>query len=184
MNRVRPWLPILLALSASSPFWGGDNTGYASYRSVIMSRCLPLSGVPPAFDSFAAYARSVQAVIDAEVAVDVRQAFWDVRPGVAHDTVEFRSPTPARRSTTPSSGRPLPGPRTDSVPSTRSARAARLPTYAPELLRAARWRAGRFGLADRLLDPLTGSLLPAATVVDRFIGHVADALEQSRDRAR
>ncbi len=180
MNRVRPWLPVLLALSASSPFWIGEDTGYDSYRSVVMGRW-PLSGVPPLYDSFEAYTRSVQAVIDAEVAVDVRQAFWDVRPGVTHETLEFRvadsCPSVDDTILQAGLGRALVGTCLDEIDRGRPAT-----DHPSELLRAARWRAGRFGLGDRLLDALTGELLPAATVVDRLVAHVADALEQSGDR--
>ncbi len=180
MNRVRPWLPVLLALSASSPFWMGEDTGYASYRSVIMSRW-PMAGVPSAFGSYEEYTRAVQAVIEAGAAVDVRQAFWDVRPGVTHATLEFRvaDSCPSVDDTILQAGlcRALVRTCLDELAT------GRPPVdHRPELVRAARWRAGRFGLSDRLLDPLTGELLPAGTVVDRVVAHVAGALDQSGDR--
>jgi len=60
MNRVRPWLPVLSALSSSSPFWMGEDTGYASYRSMIWERW-PMAGMPPALESAEAYDQLVAA---------------------------------------------------------------------------------------------------------------------------
>ena len=180
MNRVRPWLPVLLALSASSPFWMGESTGYASYRSMVFERW-PLAGLPPLFDSFEAYERAVQELIEVEVAVDVRQAFWDVRPGITHPTIEFRiaDSCPSVDDTILQAGlcRALVRTCLDDLEGKRA-----VADHRPELLRAARWRAARFGLGDRLLDPVTGSLLPAAEVVARLVDHVGEALDEAGDR--
>jgi len=179
MNRVRPWLPVLLALSASSPFWMGEATGYASYRSVIMSRW-PVSGIPAPFASFAEYARVMESLVATEAAADKRQVFEDVRPGIPHQTVEFRIGDSCTRvdESIVLAGlcRALVQVSLDEI-----ADDAPCPEVRPELLRAARWRASRFSLDERLLDPVEGTLLPAAAVVGRLVAHVRSGLEQAGD---
>jgi carboxylate-amine ligase len=180
MNRVRPWLPVLLALSASSPFWMGEATGYASYRSVIFSRW-PVSGIPGSFSSFDEYVRVMDLLVATEAAADKRQVFDDVRPGIPHPTLEFRIGDSCTRvdEAIAVAGlcRALVQVCLDEITSEVPG-----PDVRPELLRAARWRASRFGLSDRLVDPATGALLPAADVVDNFVAHVRSGLEQAGDR--
>jgi carboxylate-amine ligase len=179
MNRVRPWLPVLLALSASSPFWMGESTGYASYRSVVQAR-MPVSGIPGPFPSFAEYARVMELLVGTEAAADKRQIFDDVRPGIPHPTLEFRIADSCTRVdeaiVVAGLCRALVQVCLDEV-----AGEVPGPEVGPELLRAARWRASRFGLADRLVDPLSGALLPPATVVDQLVQYVRSGLEQAGD---
>jgi glutamate---cysteine ligase / carboxylate-amine ligase len=179
MNRVRPWLPVLLALSASSPFWMGEDTGYASYRNAVLSRW-PMAGVPPLFTSFADYTRTVESLIATGVAIDARQAFWDVRPGISHHTIEFRIADSCTRvdETIAQAGlcRALVQVCLDEVADGVAAQEVR-----HELLRAATWRAARFGLGDRLLDPVSAALVPAAALVDRLVDHVRGPLEDAGD---
>ncbi|HVF14659.1 MAG TPA: glutamate--cysteine ligase [Acidimicrobiales bacterium] len=179
MNRVRPWLPVLLALSASSPFWMGEATGYASYRSVVFARW-PVSGIPGSFASFAEYVRVMELVVGTEAAADKRQVFDDVRPGIPHPTLEFRIADSCTRVdeviVVAALCRALVEVCLDEV-----AGEAPGPGVRTELLRAARWRASRFGLADRLVDPVSGALLPAASVVDQLLAFVRGGLEQAGD---
>jgi len=79
MNMMRPWLPVLLALSASSPFWGGIDTGYASYRSVVFGRW-PTAGPAETFASRAEYDRVVDDLLATESIDDRARLYWDVRP--------------------------------------------------------------------------------------------------------
>ncbi len=180
MNRVRPWLPVLLVLSSSSPFWMGEDTGYMSYRSVVWERW-PMAGIPPLFASFEAYTQVVGSLVETEVLADAGQAFWDVRPGTIHKTLEFRIADSCATvdETILQAGlcRALVRTCLDELGDGRPA-----PTRS-ELLRAAKWRAARFGLADRLLDPFSGTLLPATTLVDRLLAHVRGSLEQAGDWA-
>jgi carboxylate-amine ligase len=179
MNRVRPWLPALLALSASSPFWIGEATGYASYRSVIFARW-PVSGIPGPFSSFAEYVRVMELLVGTEAAADKRQVFDDVRPGIPHPTLEFRI---ADSCTRVEEAIAVAGLCRALVQVGLDEMAADVPQpeVRPELLRAARWRASRFGLGDRLVDPVCGALLPAATVVDQLLAYVRGGLEQAGD---
>jgi carboxylate-amine ligase len=179
MNRVRPWLPILLALSASSPFWMGEATGYASYRSVIFARW-PVSGIPGSFSSFDEYVRVMELLVGTEAAADKRQVFDDVRPGIPHPTLEFRIGDSCTRVdeviVVAGLCRALVQVCLDELAGDLPSRDVR-----PELLRAARWRASRFSLGDRLVDPISGALLPAAAVVDHLLAYVRSGLEQAGD---
>ena len=179
MNRARPWLPILLALSSSSPFWMGADTGYTSYRSVVWERW-PMAGLPPLFASFAEYARAVETLVEAEILADAGQAFWDLRPGTTHQTLEFRIADSCTTvdETIVQAGlcRALAAKCLEEIGAGKPP-----PDIRPELLRAAKWRASRFGIGDRLIDPFSGTLLPATTLVDRLVAHVRVPLEQADD---
>ncbi len=88
--REARWLsPLLIALSCSSPYYQGQDTGYASYRSVIQRR-LPLTGPPPATESKAAYDALVDGLLRAGVLPDTHTVYWNVRLSAVHPTIEFR----------------------------------------------------------------------------------------------
>ncbi|MDP8978135.1 MAG: YbdK family carboxylate-amine ligase, partial [Actinomycetota bacterium] len=90
MTRARPWVPVLLALTASSPFWAGVDTGYAGYRSQVWGKW-PVAGMPQAFDGAADYDALVQALIDTGTAVDTGMTYWDLRLSPQFDTLELRT---------------------------------------------------------------------------------------------
>src|SRR5271157_5588672 len=85
-HRVAPWLPALLALSASSPFWLGTDTGYASYRTLIWRRW-PTTGAPAKFTSAADYDQTVADLVRSEVITDPGMIYFDVRPSAHLPTV-------------------------------------------------------------------------------------------------
>ncbi|MBT3330881.1 MAG: carboxylate-amine ligase [Rhodospirillaceae bacterium] len=89
MNQVTYFLPHLLALSTSSPFWDGENTGLMSYRLTIFD-ALPRTGVPERFDSFGEYERMVARLVDAGVIEDGTKIWWDMRPSARYPTLEMR----------------------------------------------------------------------------------------------
>ena len=89
MNQVTYFLPHLLALSTSSPFWQGQNTGLRSYRMAVWKE-LPRTGLPPYFQSYGEYQRTVGTLIDAGVIEDTSKIWWDVRPSHQFPTVEMR----------------------------------------------------------------------------------------------
>jgi len=74
LNRLRPWLPVLVAMSANSPLWGGTDTGFASWRTVVFGRW-PVSGPPPLFAGADDYDRRIQALLDTGVIRDTGQLF-------------------------------------------------------------------------------------------------------------
>ena len=91
MNVVRYMLPHVLALTTSSPFWAGRNTGMKSYRSVVFED-FPRTGLPEAFSSWAAFERHVQRLVNTGCIPDGSKIWWDVRPHYSFPTLEFRVP--------------------------------------------------------------------------------------------
>ena len=89
MNRVRPWLATLLAVSGNSPFWLGVDTGYASYRTELFQR-LPTVGTPQVLASCAEYDEVVASLIAIGLIEDGSKIYWDVRPSSRFETLEFR----------------------------------------------------------------------------------------------
>lgn len=180
MNRARRWLPVLLALSTSSPFWSGADTGYDSYRTVLWGR-LPTAHLPGAFATCEDYDALVAALVASGTILDEGQIYWDMRLSAHHPTLEFRVADVCTRVD-------------DAVLLAGLCRAiaatcrqevvdgVHQAPLRPELLRGAKWRAARFGLSHRLVD-LGGdlSLAPAATVVTRMLEHLRPALEADGD---
>lgn len=178
-NHLRPWLPLLLALSANSPFHQGHDTGYADWRAVIRSR-FPCLGPPPYADSLRHHEELAIAVAESEAMLDASIPFWDIRPNPRLPTLEIRSMDVTadiedavalavliRALVTTSTARVLggdPGPRPPS-----------------EVLRAAYWRAARDGWSGSGVDALTGSILPARVQAERLRDHVGPALEEHGD---
>jgi carboxylate-amine ligase len=170
-NGIRPWLPVLLSLSVNSPFHRGEDTGYASWRSMLWSRW-PVSGPPPHFDSIAQYDRLVSALIESGVVLDDAMVYWDVRPSAKQPTVEIRVADIPTRA--------------DEVVVLAELIRALARTVAEEpasggavdatLLRAAMWRAARDGIDGLGVNPHTGTLTPALTRARELIDRTTDAL--------
>jgi glutamate---cysteine ligase / carboxylate-amine ligase len=176
-GRVRLWLPVLLALSASSPFFSDRDTGYASYRTMIWSRW-PTAGPPSSFASAAEYDAHVAALIDAGAIADPGMIYYDVRPSARYPTVEIRiadaCPLLDDVLLVAALARAL-------VQTTAAEIAAGVPAVEvrPELLRAATWRAARSGMGGELIDPVAAAPLPAGEQLDRLLAHLRPALERS-----
>ena len=88
-NEARYFLPHLLALSTSSPFWLGRNTGLKSYRGVVWSR-FPRTGIPPDFTSYDEFENYVEVLIKTNSIDDGKKIWWDLRPHHVYPTLEFR----------------------------------------------------------------------------------------------
>jgi carboxylate-amine ligase len=89
MNVARYFLPHLLALSTSSPFWMGRNTGFKSYRSSIFSN-FPRTGIPPSFVSYAEFEGYINLLISTNSIDNGKKIWWDLRPHPTFGTLEFR----------------------------------------------------------------------------------------------
>jgi carboxylate-amine ligase len=89
MHRMVPHLPLLLALSTSSPFWAGCNTGLLGYRNAA-NDAFPRTGFPEMFASMAEYESYVQTLIDARIIADSTYIWWALRPSLRHPTLELR----------------------------------------------------------------------------------------------
>jgi carboxylate-amine ligase len=179
INRVRPWLPVLLALSASSPISIGEDTGYASWRAMVWARW-PAAGMPPEFSSYVHYRETVDMLIAAGASFDAGQAFWDIRPGTNYETVEFRIADACTTidETVVQAGlsRALVQTCLDEI-----ARGDPGVGFAAELLPAAKWRAARFGLDGTLVDPFSGAQVSARSLLERLLDYVRPALDAAGD---
>ena len=89
MNQVRYFLPHLLTLSTSSPFWGSRQTGLKSYR-ISTFRTMPRTGLPEEFASWSEYQRHVDVLVRAGIIEDSSKIWWDVRPSARYPTLEMR----------------------------------------------------------------------------------------------
>lgn len=175
MNRVRVGLPVLLALSANSPFWAGGDTGFASYRTMIFRR-LPQTGVPLHFKDHAEYQRLVDCLVAAGSIDDASKLYWDLRPSARFPTLEFRI---ADVCLTVDEAVTLAGLGAALVVTARNDALARVEPTRPrqELLEAAKWHAARHGLQHGLIDVGAGALRPAEEVVGSLLDALRPALE-------
>lgn len=89
MNVARYFLPHVLALSSSSPFWEGRNTGLKSFRSIVWRR-FPRTGIPQRFESWTEFEHMVDTLVQSESIPDGSKIWWDVRPNWNYPTLEFR----------------------------------------------------------------------------------------------
>src|SRR5919202_1946747 len=91
LEAALPWLPLVLALSANSPYAAGRETGLASARAEILA-LLPRSGAPPAFGAYAEWERFAERLVELGLADAVTRIWWDVRPHPRWGTLELRMP--------------------------------------------------------------------------------------------
>lgn len=165
-NHLRPYLPVLLTLTANSPFWDNRDSGYASWRTMTWCRW-PVAGPPPRFDSAAHYDEAVDSLLAAGVMVDRGTIFWDVRPSEKHPTLEIRVADAALTAQESALYAVLV--RALVVHLSAAVRGgAPAPDMPAELLRVAYWRAARDGLDGYGLDLSNGALLPARALVERL----------------
>ncbi|EGX55626.1 carboxylate-amine ligase [Streptomyces zinciresistens K42] len=177
VNRLRPWLPVLTALSANSPLWEGHDTGFASWRTVVFGRW-PVSGMPPYFTDAADHDRRVQRLLRSGLISDVGQVYWLARLSARYPTIEVRC---LDVQLSVDDAVPLAGLVRALVTTELAAAAAGepAPDLAPELLRAALWHAARHGAGGTLVGP-DGDSRPAREVLDALLGHVAPAARRGR----
>lgn len=179
LNRVKPWLPTLVPLFASSPFWMGRDSGYASYRTMLWQRW-PTAGMPGLFGSAGEYHAVVQSVIRSGVIADAGQIYWAARLNPTYSTLDVRV---ADSCTTIDEVVAYAGLTRALVrvclEDGRNER--RLCDIRPEILAATRWRAAHSGLDDVLVDPFAAEPIPASAMVDRLMSYVRPALEDVGD---
>jgi carboxylate-amine ligase len=179
MNRARPWLAPMLALSANSPFWMGVDTGYASFRTQIWRRW-PMAGTPQVFASRAEYDKLVAMLVATGSIEDGTKIYWDARPSARFETIEFRI---ADVCLTVDEAVMIAG-LARALARTCEGEARRdepMAEVRPELLRAAKWRAARYGLDADLIDTLEASAVPARALVEKFLDHLRPALEETEE---
>jgi YbdK family carboxylate-amine ligase len=170
MDRARPYLPLLLAMTGSSPFHDGVDTGYESYRTLWWSRW-PTAGAPEYLGSAERFSEVVAGLVASGVIADGSHLYWDLRPSYHLPTVEFRLADVC----TDLEDAVLHAGLVRSLVRVLSARydaGATCPQPRPELLRAARWRAARHGIGGQLFDPVLGSLVDARLAVRRLLAEL------------
>ncbi|UYQ60506.1 YbdK family carboxylate-amine ligase [Streptomyces peucetius] len=178
-NHLRPWLPLLVAMSANSPFFEGRDTGYASWRTVIRGR-FPALSAPPYVDSLAQYERLTTALQESEAMLDASLPFWDVRPNPRVPTLEVRvMDVPADPADTAALTALVRALVVRSVERVRDGDAG--PPVCGELLRAAYWRAARDGWPGSGPDALTERVVPFTAQARRLADHVRPQLEEFGD---
>ena len=162
LEGMLPWLPVVLALSANSPWLAGELTGMASNRAPVLTE-LPRAGGPPALASYAAWERWVERYVRLGVIVDYTRVWWDVRPHPALGTLEVRvadQPTDVRRSAAFASL--LQGLARSVLESGGHAQADRS-DYEYN-----RWAAARFGAGAELVHPNGERLLPVRELAEEL----------------
>jgi carboxylate-amine ligase len=179
IDRIRRWLPVLLAMSANSPFAEGADTGYASYRNVVWGRW-PTAGPTEIFASLVEYERVVGQLIATGAALDEGMIYFDARLGVGYPTVEIRvmDVVPAAHDAVVLAAL-CRGLVDTAVEDWR--RGEPPPDLPLSFVRAATWRAARFGLTGELVDPRTGRLASAGDVLVGLLAHAREALLHNGD---
>ncbi len=172
MNQLSYFLPHLLAMSCSSPFWQGRDTGLKSYRLTVFD-ALPRTGVPEQFSSYAEYRRHVKVLVDAGVIDDGTRIWWDLRPSERYPTLETRVMDVCTSID-------------DAVALSAlivcilrmlwrlRRRNQRWRIYSPMLIRENRWRAMRYGTDEGMIDMALGVVVPFPDLVEELTALVTD----------
>ena len=172
MNQMSYFLPHLLALSCSSPFWEGRDTGLKSYRLTIFD-ALPRTGIPERFQSYAEYQRHVDILINAGMIEDSTKIWWDLRPSGRFPTLEARIMDVCTRLD-------------DAIALAAlllcllrmmyrlRLRNQRWREYTPMLIRENRWRAMRYSFDEGMIDFAKGELVPFGDLLEEILELTAE----------
>jgi carboxylate-amine ligase len=167
LGQVAYFLPHLLALSTSSPFWRGNDTGLKSYRVAVFNE-MPRTGLPESFDSYAEYERHLGVLVHAGLIEDGTKLWWDCRPSARFPTLELRIPDICTRLD-------------DGIAIAALYRCLlrmlwrlrisnqRWRRYSHMLINENRWRAQRYGLQGSLFDFGRGELVPYADLLEEIL---------------
>ncbi len=175
MNQATYFLPHLLALSCSSPFWEGEDTSLASYRLSVFSS-LPRSGLPDQLASYGEYERLVTQLVDAGCLEDASKIWWDIRPSAKFPTLEQRITDVCSRLE-------------DSlcIAATYQSLVAfllklrlsnqRWRQYPVTLIEENRWRGQRYGTGGMMVDHGKAKLVPFRDLMDELVGLLEDSAQ-------
>ena len=176
MNQVVYFLPHLIALSTSSPFWAGENTGLKSYRTSVF-RSLPRTGLPDEFGSWADYRRHVGVLIDAGVIEDATKLWWDIRPSDRYPTLELRC-TDICTSLDDSIALASIYMSLLSMLYRRRTHNQRWRIYSRTLIDENTWRAQRYGVRGSMIDFGLSRLVPFEDLIEEIIELVREDAEE------
>ena len=172
LGQIAYFLPHLLALSTSSPFWRGNDTGLKSYRIAVFNE-MPRTGLPESFDSFAEYERHLSVLVNAGLIEDGTKLWWDCRPSARFPTLELRIPDICTRLD-------------DGVAIAALYRCLlrmlwrlrianqRWRRYSHKLISENRWRAQRYGLDEGLVDFGKGEIVAYPSLLEEIVELVAE----------
>ena len=176
VDRIQPWLPVLVAVAANSPFHKGVDTDYASWREQVWDGW-PSAGPVESFGDAAGYHDAVQRLVDTSAVIDKAMVYFDVRLAEHYPTVEIR----VADVCTDIDDVLVVAALTRALVETMASAPESDPPWRIELLRASRWLARRYGLRGDLLDPRTQKPRPVDDVVDLLLDHVAEPLQAAED---
>jgi carboxylate-amine ligase len=175
MGQLAYFLPHLLALSTSSPFWDGQDTGLKSYRIAVFDE-MPRTGLPELFDSWGEFQRHLAVLVRAGIIEDGSKLWWDIRPSVRFPTLEMRVADVCTRLD-------------DAIAIAALYRCLlrmlwrlkrdnqRWRRYAGMLVNENRWRAQRYGFDEGLVDFGKGRIVPYAELLEEMIVLTAEDQE-------
>ncbi len=180
MNAIRYLLPHVLALSTSSPFWLGVNTGLKSYRSEVFAR-FPRTGIPDYFESLGSFERYVELLVKTGCIDDGKKIYWDVRPHPFFPTLEFRiCDIPTRVDDT------------IAIAALFQAMVAKVNKLLDQnltfrlhhkmLIEENKWRAVRYGLGGKMIDFGKGPEVPVRELIRELLEFVDDVIDDLRSR--
>jgi glutamate---cysteine ligase / carboxylate-amine ligase len=172
MSQFAYFLPHLLALSCSSPFWEGENTGLKSFRLTVFD-ALPRTGMPENFSSWAEYARHIDVMVDAGLIEDGTKIWWDVRPSARYPTLETRVMDVCTRIEDAICLAAINVCLLRMLYRLRRSN-QRWRTYARMLLMENRWRAMRYSFDEGLVDLGRGEIVPHAENLGELIELIRD----------
>ena len=176
MNQAGYFLPHLLALSTSSPFWRGEDTGLASYRIAIFNE-LPRTGLPDHFESWGEYRRQVDRLVNAGLIDDASKMWWDIRPSARFPTLEMRITDMCTALDHAISIAALYRSLVSMLWRLKKSN-QRWRIYPHMLIKENRWRAQRYGVDEGLVDFGKGEIVPVAGLVDELIALVREDAER------
>src|SRR6202051_4057214 len=181
MNMVRYFLPHLLALSTSSPFWMGRNTGLKSYRTTVFRR-FPRTGVPEQFESWSAYENFVNLLVKLNCIDNGKKIWWDVRPHPTFGTLEFRMcdvTTKVEEAV--------------AIAALTQAIIVKLHRlykgnmsfrlYRRALIEENKWRAARYGIEGKLIDFGKETEVPMRELIPELLDFVDDVVDELGSRS-
>jgi glutamate---cysteine ligase / carboxylate-amine ligase len=181
MNMVRYFLPHLLALSTSSPFWMGRNTGLKSFRTTVFRR-FPRTGVPEQFESWSAYENFVNLLIKLNCIDNGKKIWWDVRPHPTFGTLEFRMCDVATKVEEAVA--------IAALTQATIVKLHRLHTsnqswrlYRRALIEENKWRAARYGIEGKLIDFGKEEEVPMRRLLPELLEFVDEVLDDLGSRS-
>ncbi len=179
IDRIAPWLPVLVAVSANSPYAEDRDTGYASWRAQVWSRW-PTAGPTERFGDVETYRRVGRWLVESGAARDEKMLYLDARLATAQPTLEVRVADVCTDLDDAVLVAALARGLVETAARAQDEDGPATPWRA-EMLRAAHWRASRHGTSGRLVHPVGQDLRPAREVLEALVGATREALEEAGD---